>query len=106
MTAGTCELCGREMPALTVHHLIPRSRHANKRTKARFDYDERVGTLAKFCSPCHKQVHAILDEKTLERDYNTIEALLAHPEIARFVAWIAKRPANTKVQVRRRRGRR
>jgi len=33
-----------------------------------------------------------LTEKELERDYNTVEALLSHPDILRFVRWIERKP--------------
>jgi len=33
-----------------------------------------------------------LTEKELERDYNTVEALLSHPGILRFVRWIERTP--------------
>ncbi|MDZ7828368.1 MAG: hypothetical protein U5K33_02405 [Halofilum sp. (in: g-proteobacteria)] len=39
-------------------------------------------------------MHAVFGEKTLEREYNTLAALRGDPEIARFVAWIATRPAD------------
>ena len=106
MTGGRCELCRRAVPKLTVHHLIPRSRHRNKRTRREFDRAEREGRLALLCPPCHQQVHAVLDEKTLARDYHSVAALAAHPEIARFVAWISSRPPGTTVTVHRGRGRR
>ena len=41
---------------------------------------------------CHKQIHATLTEAELARHYNTPEALRSHPDLARFAAWIAKRP--------------
>jgi hypothetical protein len=41
---------------------------------------------------CHKEIHAALSEGELARRYNTIEALLTHPRIARFARWVARRP--------------
>lgn len=41
---------------------------------------------------CHNEIHATLTETELARDYHTIEALRAHPRLARFIAWVAKRP--------------
>jgi hypothetical protein len=37
-------------------------------------------------------VHALFKEKTLEREFNTLEALVKHPEVARFVNWIQTKP--------------
>jgi len=45
-----------------------------------------------LCGACHRQVHRTLTEKELEREYNTVEALLSHPEISRFVRWIERKP--------------
>jgi hypothetical protein len=43
---------------------------------------------------CHNEIHATLSEAELARNFNTVEALRAHPRIARFVDWVAKRPAD------------
>jgi hypothetical protein len=41
---------------------------------------------------CHREIHATLTEAEIARSYATIEALRAHPRLARFVAWVARRP--------------
>lgn len=41
---------------------------------------------------CHRKIHSVLTERELARSYSTPEALRAHPEIARFVNWVRKRP--------------
>ena len=78
---------------LTRHHLIPRTRHPNKRNKRQFDRSEVKTRIAWFCPPCHNHVHALFSEKTLEREFNTLESLAAHSEVARFVSWIRKKPS-------------
>jgi ribosomal protein S14 len=88
---GRCALCGRE-EKLTRHHLIPRTRHHNKKNKCDFDR-ALVKKVVGLCRPCHSQVHMVLTEKELERGYRTVEALLAHTEIAKFVEWIKGKPA-------------
>lgn len=98
---GRCELCERHVRELTRHHLIPRTRHSNRRNKRDFDREDVKHRLARLCRPCHSNVHATLDNKQLERDYNTIEALARHPQIARFTDWIRKRPDGTRVEFRR-----
>jgi hypothetical protein len=95
-----CELCGRVVKKLDRHHLIPRTRHANRRNKKRFDRQEVRDRLAMVCKPCHKTIHAVLSEKELENDYNTLDALRAHPQIARFIAWLRRQPAAKHVTVR------
>lgn len=95
-----CELCGRKVPEVTKHHLIPRTRHANKRNKREFSREDVRHRLALICRPCHKQIHAVLTEKQMERDHNTLDALKAHPEIAKFLTWIRNKPGDQAVFVR------
>ncbi len=99
-SAGTrrCMLCNRVVRELTQHHLIPRARHRTKRNKRLFDRDVVRQEVVLLCHPCHKQIHAVLSEKELERAYHTLEALRAHPEIGRFANWIAKRPDGRNVR--------
>jgi 5-methylcytosine-specific restriction endonuclease McrA len=94
-----CAICGRD-ETLTRHHLIPRTRHHNKRNKREFDR-ATVRRTVSICRPCHSQIHAVLTEKELERGYHTVEALLAHPEIAKFAAWIADKPPGFRVPTRK-----
>jgi 5-methylcytosine-specific restriction endonuclease McrA len=88
---GVCGLCGRVVERRTRHHLIPRSRHTNKRVKKSFSREELNRTVP-LCAACHRQIHRTLTEKELEREYNTVEALLSHPDISRFVRWIERKP--------------
>jgi hypothetical protein len=44
-----------------------------------------------LCRQCHNTLHDQLTEKELGRDYNTVERLLVHPEIAKYVAWKQRR---------------
>lgn len=78
---GDCPLCGRPMLAgATVdrHHWIPR---------------RNGGTAWSWMHMiCHRKIHAVLDEASLARGYPDAESLRAHPEIARFLAWVAHRP--------------
>ena len=89
-----CELCQREGMPLTRHHLIPRRTHRLKRIRKRFDRDTRLGSILMLCKPCHKQIHAVLDEKSLAEHYNNRERLAAHPDIEKFLRWIADKPAD------------
>ena len=99
---STCELCGREVAEITKHHLIPQTRHKNKKNKKDFERKEVKDRIAWLCGPCHNQVHATISEKELERAYNTIEALQNHPQLTKWIEWISKRPDGTKVPVRKR----
>lgn len=75
-----CPLCGRAIPDAQrdAHHLVPRSR-GGRHT----EFLHRI---------CHRQIHALFTETELARDYHTVEALLAHPAVAEFVAWVRSRP--------------
>ncbi|AEG93150.1 HNH endonuclease [Ramlibacter tataouinensis] len=91
-----CPLCGRPIPPAQrdAHHLLPRS-HGGRHTEVL----HRI---------CHRQVHALLSEAELARDYHSIEALRSHPEVARFIAWVRTKPPGfmerTRKSARRRGG--
>ena len=96
---GNCAICGRE-ETLTRHHLIPRTRHHNKRNKREFERAV-VRQIAGICRPCHTQIHALLSEKELEREFNTIEHLKAHRGVSKFAEWIATKPRGFKAATQR-----
>jgi len=78
-----CPLCGRPIPAgvpQSRHHLVPKLRGG------------KGGEMVLLHAICHKEIHATLSEGKIARSYATVEALRAHPRIARFIAWVAKRP--------------
>lgn len=75
-----CPLCNRPIPdsEKDAHHLVPKSKGGRET-----QYLHRV---------CHRQIHALLTETELAKTYNHVAALLAHPGIARFVAWVKTKP--------------
>lgn len=82
-TDPICPLCGRPIPAgarQSLHHLVPRLRGG------------KGGPTVLLHQICHNAIHATLSETDLARDYDTIEALLRHPRLARFVSWVRSRP--------------
>ncbi len=89
--ATCCALCGRE-DDLTVHHLIPKSRHNKPRMLKRYDRKFMRSHTALICAPCHKHLHKTLSEQEMAENYHEVELLAAHPAIAKFVKWIRKRP--------------
>ena len=84
-----CQLCGRvTRRGTTEHHLIPRRCHHNKWFKKRFSREQMQKTVS-LCHECHHSIHRFVPrEKELGRHHNTIESLLAHEQIGRFVAWV------------------
>lgn len=89
MPTGTCRLCERDELRLTKHHVVPRARH-NKKVKRELGADRNKTEL--ICRPCHSQLHHLFTEKQLEREFFTIELLLAHPDVQKWLEWIKKRP--------------
>ncbi|MCT8158483.1 HNH endonuclease [Pseudoruegeria sp. SHC-113] len=83
--APLCPLCQRPIPAhakQSLHHLVPKLRGGTH------------GPTVLLHQICHNEIHASLSETDLARSYNTIEALRAHPRLAKFIAWVRKRPAD------------
>lgn len=72
---------------LTEHHLVPRSRKGR--------------VTVRICSPCHRQIHALFSEKELEREYDTVEKLLAAEEIRPWLSWIRRRKPTGRIRARR-----
>jgi len=87
-----CELCGRPVESLTRHHLVPRTRHKNKKNKQLFDRKEVKQRIAWICRACHDNIHAVLTEKELERSYNSLETLAQHPDVKKFTDWVRDKP--------------
>lgn len=52
---------------------------------------------------CHRTIHATIGNAELARRYADAEALRAQADIARFLAWIADKPADFHAPTRRRR---
>lgn len=78
-----CPLCLRPIPAeapQSRHHLTPRLKGGAK------------GPVILVHQICHNEIHATLDEATLARSFNTVEALRAHPQLGAFFRWVGKKP--------------
>jgi hypothetical protein len=88
-----CQLSEREIGQLTVHHLIPKQHTKRKKIAPSPTID--------ICYPCHKQIHALFDNKHLARELNTLEKLKDQPQVQKFLTWIKKQTPNKRVTVRR-----
>jgi hypothetical protein len=97
-TPAVCPLCERPIPPAQAdrHHLVPKSKGGRAT-----EYLHRI---------CHRQIHALLSEGELASQFATVDALLQHPEIQAFVAWVKSKPDNFFVRtqksqrIRKRRG--
>ena len=91
---ASCPLCERPNYHPTDHHLVPRS---------------RGGTVtATLCRDCHKAIHATFSNTELEREDNSVEALMAHEKFAAMVRFIGKQDGRVNIKLakdQRRRGR-
>lgn len=85
-----CELCSAE-EASSEHHLIPRHCHRKNWWKRNFTREQMQQTIH-LCQTCHNMLHELIsDEKVLGREFNTIERLEAHPEVAKYLKWKRKK---------------
>lgn len=75
-----CPLCSRKLGSEHVdeHHLVPKSEGGREKFPI-----HRV---------CHTKIHSAFTERELALGYHDWEALKGHPEMAKFIAWIAKKP--------------
>ncbi len=82
-----CILCQRNVPYLTNHHIIPKNRGGTK--------------LVAICRDCHRQIHALFENKTLEVKLNTVETIMANEQFIKYLTWIEKRPFGSIHRTRR-----
>ncbi|MGO4331692.1 HNH endonuclease [Cupriavidus sp. 2TAF22] len=79
--AAPCPLCGRPLapgPSIDLHHLVPRSQGGRDAVAM-----HRV---------CHQKIHSVFTEAELARTYHDWDRLRAHPAMADFIRWIARKP--------------
>lgn len=75
-----CALCGRLIPRhlITRHHLLPREEGGGPEH------------TADLCKACHGHLHALYDNRTLARQFATLDALRRDPQVLKFVKFIRK----------------
>lgn len=76
-SVNSCPLCGRNMingPSIDDHHLIPKT----------FKGTEKI----RMHKICHTKIHTSISERELQHYYHTIERLLEHEEIQKFIKWV------------------
>lgn len=75
-----CVICGRPLVPGTFdkHHLVPKT----------FKGRETI-TIHRIC---HTKLHSTFSENDMYQYYHTIERIVEHPEIQKFVKWVSKKP--------------
>lgn len=84
-----CSLCNRGLE-LHFHHLVPKKMHEKRKILALHDGLELIHYGAWLCVDCHKTIHRKISHYDLATKYYTIEKLLEHPEICKFVTWASR----------------
>lgn len=85
-TFGECATCHR-YTALTKHHLIPKKRHKKiKHTST----SPILYEVIYICRTCHDGIHDLYDERTLAKEYNTLEKLCVDETLHNHFMWVSK----------------
>ena len=92
---GICELCEREVDTSS-HHLIPKQIHSKNWCKIKFSKFDMKNRRADLCGDCHPMVHQYFKHSELGKLYNTVEKLLAHEKVAKFVVWVSNQNKKAK----------
>jgi len=82
-----CPLCKRPNLHPTDHHLVPKCRGGKD-------------TLT-LCRDCHRAVHEVFPNKELEKEFNTVEALMGDDRLRRMISFIAKQDPGGRVKFRK-----
>ena len=85
-----CPVCERPLGTkVEWHHLVPKA---------------EGGRVTAAVHPiCHRTIHAVFTNAELARDFSTPDRLSAHPDIARFLTWIADKEPDFHAPTRRKR---
>ncbi len=84
----SCALCERALGVrVEWHHLVPKSEGGRE--------------TAPVHPICHRTIHVTVSNTELARRYADPGALRALPDLARFLRWIADKPPDFHVPVRR-----
>lgn len=77
----TCPICNRPLGTenISKHHLVPKSKGGT------------FGATIMIHNICHQKIHSVFTEKQLKEEYHTVEKLVAHEEMAKFIKWVAKK---------------
>ena len=91
-----CVLCERDL-ILTYHHLIPKLMHKRRWVKELYT-TEQLQEGIWVCKPCHSAIHRFIPHGELARTFHTVDQLLTHEDLGRFVRWSSKQRRTKKVR--------
>ena len=76
---GICQLCERPLAEpFDEHHVVPKSKGGNETILL-----HRI---------CHSKIHSVFHLTELKNHYNNIQEIKEHPEIKKFIKWVARKP--------------
>jgi len=75
-----CPICTRDTPACYQerHHLVPRAKKGK--------------ITIRICCNCGDMLHKLFTNKELAKKFNTLEKILAQPEVQKWIAWVKNKP--------------
>lgn len=81
MESNICPICKRSLGTVNIskHHLVPKSKGGT------------FGETIMVHNICHQKIHSVFTEKQLSEEYHTVQKLVEHEEIAKFIKWVAKK---------------
>ena len=81
METPICPICNRILGTQNTskHHLIPKSRGG------------KDSELIEIHNICHQKIHSVFSLKELRDEFNTVEKLVEHEEMVKFIKWVAKK---------------
>lgn len=81
MDTQICTICTRPLgnKNISKHHLIPKSRGG------------KDSELIEIHNICHQKIHSVFTLKELRDEFNTVEKLVNHEEMRKFIKWVAKK---------------
>jgi hypothetical protein len=89
-----CPICKRSAPpsAQEKHHTVPRS--------------EGGKDTIIVCIDCGDMVHQIFTLKELKKEFNSVEKIVGHEGIQKWVKWINKKPDQFGISMKKKKARR
>lgn len=96
---GVCPICTRELP-LTFHHLIPKSTHKKMVKQHGYSKEYLNSHGVDLCRPCHSHVHRLIPLMDMALTFNTLERILEHNGVKKWIPYIRKQKITCKSDAR------